>query len=323
MVENERERWPLTGDWHTGPWTASTSRHLHEHVDKLSRENSARWHEANRRGDRDASQECHQQVQHLWKCLDELRDRDRVARERWHWERGQAVAGRFYAWSRVALLTGVLRRARAGYLVSDWRDNLSAELAHFWLIFGNFAEYHRELGIDDDALATCLINELATTPIRPWEPYAAGGDWHAALDAWYHDSLDLLDWEYRYDEQDRAESDRLDARQVTAFLPEFAAAHLCRQADKATVATLAYARHRDELEASYRAGLAAGGDDQDEDWIEWYCQRITDTWDPDDDTTHPALSPRRASNLLSLAAASRDYSRGCLQRLPAYWTEHH
>ncbi|WP_219070208.1 hypothetical protein [Candidatus Mycobacterium methanotrophicum] len=44
-----------------------------------------------------------------------------------------------------------------------------------------------------DALAACAELDLAASVTAAWEPYAACGDWRAALDAWYTMSLEVHD----------------------------------------------------------------------------------------------------------------------------------
>jgi hypothetical protein len=143
-------------------------------------------------------------------------------------------------------------------LGAEWRNHLKTYL-------DAEARWRRQSD-DVDAL---VIHELSTLPPQPWEPHAAGGDWRPALNAWDRDSLTQLDWHYRH-VQSHWDSPK------SPMLPQWvdhAAQEACWAADEARCAELKYARQRDELEAWYRAGLAAGGDDEG-----WYRRRREDTW---------------------------------------------
>jgi hypothetical protein len=138
--------------------------------------------------------------------------------------------------------------------------------------------HRRDISRRNDADIDGLV--FATLAPQPWEPYAAGGDWRAALEAWYRDRLAVHDRQHRH-HQERSAAPR-------PFRPptdtEFTALMACRQADTAALLVIGDERKRDRIEASYRPGLAAGGDDRD--WIGWYRQRIIDTWDQRDDEIH-------------------------------------
>ena len=302
MTSHEQQgRWPLTGNWYTGPvpWTYEVSQQLSEMLSNLGRENHTRLQWARKHRDMAVVQECHHRQQYLWACRDELIERDKAAIERSARDHRQWRGGRHYSWSRTHLLTRVLCTTRAGTLALDWRNHLSA----------NLADYHRTIGINGaDVIASVVIQELATMPPQPWEPYVTDGDWRAALDAWYRDSLALTDWCHQ---QDRAfQSSR--PERLGMFLPHFAAERVCHEATDAECAALKHARDRDALEASYRAGLATGGDD--EDWAGWYRSRIIDTWHERDDQLYDTLFPKRDFMLDWLEAITP-------QTLPDYWTQ--
>jgi hypothetical protein len=161
------------------------------------------------------------------------------------------------------LWTKILGEARAGVLEPSWRDTLSVEPLYAAGVSRTMFEADQQVRMDVDKL---VIHEAATMPFAAWEPYVAGGDWRRALSAWFTAAQDLLRYKFRskrwlsdiIPDQDHTASARLDA--------------------------VLEAHERDALEVSYRAGLAAGGDE--EDWIGWYRTRVIETWDADDDAKY-------------------------------------
>lgn len=136
----------------------------------------------------------------------------------------------------------VLSSARQGTLEVGWRDELLADA--FRRCHPDCPPFQRH-----DDIGILIALEIANWPRRPWEPHAAGGDWRAALEAWYHDELALQD---TYEGFGREQLVTPEATETAWWRRE---------------------QHcRDWIGASYRAGLAAGGDPVD--WVAWYQQRI-------------------------------------------------
>lgn len=154
----------------------------------------------------------------------------------------------------------VLMNARSGLLDADWRSMLTPE-AHY---AAGFPRPTDPSLLDADALA---IYEVATAPPSAWEPNAAAVDWRRALAAWRDAAQDLHRHQFRT------------KRWLCDFtIPE------PDQPNAARLDAVLEARTLDAIEASYRAGLAAGGDA--ENWRGWYRSRITETWSAADDSTY-------------------------------------
>lgn len=194
---------------------------------------------------------------------------------------------------RTRLWIRILAEARAGTLAVDWRTSL-------YVIEPDNSVRRQLLGAaaavilpasdeaDNEAL---VLHELVTMPARPWEPYAAAGDWRAAIDAWYADTL-AID-EYRHQPVDPLLGEHLAEYFGTTIgvriPPGFEAMGRVLQ------------------DASYRAGLAAGGDESFNDWQEWLEDQLKAL------PLSPPDSRRRDPEAL----------RQLLQQLPTYWTEQH
>ena len=149
-----------------------------------------------------------------------------------------------YVEQRYRCAASILDQARQGKLESDWRE----QQVRFAL--QRRAEFPiMQMYVDIDVL---VANEVAGWPRRPWEPYAANGDWRAALDAWYEDRLAV---EATYE---TAGWQGL----VKLYPTETESGWWHRQQ-----------RCRDTLGAWYRAGLAGGGEPID--WTSWLKQRIS------------------------------------------------
>ncbi|EUA17578.1 hypothetical protein I553_10670 [Mycobacterium xenopi 4042] len=103
-------------------------------------------------------------------------------------------------------------------------------------------------------LRRCAQLDVAHLEAALWEPYAAAGDWRSALDAWCSASIDAFQ-EY--------------------VLQVVATSGRCRGID---LHELVF--RRDMLEASYRAGIAAGTG-EDNGWREWLATRAAERWEPD------------------------------------------
>ena len=284
------DRWPLTSAWHTGEWTSEVCEHLRDQVSDLIRDNRLRAQRAISSRDWAADDECAERSRYLRACEDELDDR---AAARRRWERAQWTGTSHHWLLRWGLLGSVLRAAREGTLTPDWRGGLDAAVA----------ERNRQAAFEADAdVAALVVHELSTMSPQPWEPYVAGGDWRAALAAWYRDSLQLHQWQW---EQQAAERE---------WRPRWLRGSDERHVERERVK---HARSRDALEASYRAGLAAGG--ETEDWIGWYRRRITETWD-----RRTAVALHDPELTLAWLDGRGEWLEGRgaadMQRLPAYWT---
>jgi hypothetical protein len=190
----------------------------------------------------------------------------------------QRSAAVMYVEARYRCAVGILDYAREGRLESDWRERLVTQSRR------RAENAVLQTYVDVDRL---VVNEVAGLPRRPWEPYAAHGDWRAALDAWYEDRLAL---ETSYETAARQGLVKLDPGESESGWWQ-------RQQ-----------RYRDCIGASYRAGLAAGGEPID--WLGWYKQRIRLR-----EETDPFRIRHRERTL-----ANVDSSRAWMQLLPDCWT---
>jgi hypothetical protein len=175
----------------------------------------------------------------------------------------------------------VLRSAREGTLAADWRGELIATADSRRRPHSPGFQRH------DDVTSVIAI-EIADWPRRSWEPYAAGGDWRAALEAWYQDELAVQD-----------------------IYEDMAREHLVTPEPTETAWWRREQRCRDRLGASYRAGLAAGGDAVD--WVGWYQQRIRGR-----EETDPAriwVRDRIAADVPELGPTPS------MEQLPQYWIQ--
>lgn len=204
-----------------------------------------------------------------------------------------------YAYRRHSIWTPLLLAARDGTLKPQWRETLSADN---WL-------YRNERPPEDPRLREAdemIINELRTMPPAAWEPFVADGDWRRALQAWHqaaievHDSFEILRLDARRDRDDIAGS---------VDLADDAAAPLTRNTTLRSSTDAVHARKRDEIEALYLAGLAAGGDDVD--WISWYHNRIRELGD--------VSFSNVPSNTEILQQLDDPENQAAMQMLPDYW----
>lgn len=199
-----------------------------------------------------------------------------------------------YAYRRYAIWTSLLDTARRGQLSPQWRQTLSVDN---WL-------YRTERPPEDPRVREAdqlIINELATMPPAAWEPFVADGDWRRALEAWHqaaievHDSFEVL----RHDGR-RA----VDCPVDPTALPETG----LRQSRRSS-ADAVYGRRRDEIEALYLAGLAAGCDEVD--WVDWFSKTIQQWHD---------VSTRGVTNKTEmLLLLESPEVRASMQMLPTYW----
>lgn len=74
------------------------------------------------------------------------------------------------------LASAVLDAAYAGELSPDWRQRLQ---------------------IGGESRLACLVGVMPVCSDGAWEPYAAGGRWDLALDAWWVEYLGLVDHYYQ------------------------------------------------------------------------------------------------------------------------------
>lgn len=307
----QHPRWPHTGATYP-EWTWQVSEKLHQTITEGLRDaqDTKRW--ADQHGNAETAQTCAIRIEIYEQIAAELDQRDAAARERYQSDHRQWSQRRRYTGMRNGLWADVLRWARTGELPADWRDHLPGYHARVAAIAGE------QVHDDIDGL---VLHEFVTLPTQPWEPYAAGGDWRAALDAWYRDALTAHDRQH----QDAAEIAASEPpRFATPLDTDHAAQLACRHADSQAIKAINYARKRDRLEAWYRAGRAAGGDN--EDWAGWYRDRIG-TWDRRQDTIYGVPLIRAERELAGLGdpwqmvepAAAGGWTRVAMQTLPDYW----
>jgi hypothetical protein len=159
-----------------------------------------------------------------------------------------------------ALYSSTLREqldhARRGLLSAEWRDQLATRSR--LPAAGHLCLLKRERGDRGDIglaeLRRCAWLDVAHLEAALWEPYAVGGDWRAALDAWYTASMNAFE-EY-----------------VLSLV------HASGRSCGIDLSELIF--RRDMLEASYRAGIAAGTG-KDNGWRDWLATRSAERWEPD------------------------------------------
>lgn len=206
-----------------------------------------------------------------------------------------------YAYRRHAIWTPLLRSARAGTLVSDWRKTLSVEK---WMYRGERAPEDPRVREADEM----IIRELRSMPPVAWEPFVAEGDWRSALEAWYRAAVEVFDSFEVLRLDGRRARDEMDRETSIAVAegPEVLSGHRCglRSGTDAF-----YQQERDEIEARYLAGKAAGG--VDVDWLGWFRARVQD-W--------PELSARGVSTPAEVLTRLDDPAvQAAMQMLPDYW----
>jgi hypothetical protein len=197
------------------------------------------------------------------------------------WQCEQAAATSRYVHARFLHFFKVLWAARIGDLTSDWRDRVTSD--------PHSAE---------DVLAS---HELATMPLRQWEPFVAAGEWRTAIDEWYSDLLALDAYRAAHERRPGTPivpDEPPGARQLTRALqasPDF------RRGLQAMDS--AWARHRVIWGTLYRVGLAARG--VDTDWRSWVESQATTLADTDDE-------------LAQYVGWARKFAQ---EDLPVYWTQ--
>lgn len=278
-----RRRWQYTP---AGPWDYATAERTRDSLITAKRRNAQILQTAVDRGDTAAITQCRSLDQGITAALAEVSQRNHAAITRMTWEHDHRSRESAYITAYYRAGSILLREARAGILASDWRNRMRAQHA-------------ADTDLPDVLRATqaAVLDDLTALPPQPWEPYAAGGDWRAALDAWYHDSLTLHDLYY----------DDLTRPLRAGFWPTPRPEHLAQRdqddAQDNELAALSRARECARIEALYRGGLAAGG--HDEDWIGW-CHRYIETWDGRD-------------TAIPLMVRDPEDWRITVESLPDYW----
>lgn len=212
----------------------------------------------------------------------------------------QHIRGQYVATVRDDLLGKVLEQARFGTLDPQWRSSVTSPKARLYP--------HAET--DDDRAA---VMELQQLPPQPWEPHH--GPWRAALDAWFVAQFGI-------NERVRVRSalsyvTQLEMHGTTALSKFRTASSTGTYTDESIIEelrALPYAElrdpsnpvhlaQRDELVASYLAGLNDAGIDND--WVDWLRAR-SETWGD------PMLEKKWKIMLGGPTLAQ-------MWRLPAYW----
>ena len=198
----------------------------------------------------------------------------------------------------IEVLQRVLQQARDGLLVPHWRDMVAAMSP---LSGPDPMRVH--------PLVVAAINEM---PHAPWEPGHSPG-WRAAADSWFTAARSALAERRRLTLIEHA-----DLTKLAELVPISARAAMAPSVAEALdqIASLddrndATARQslstfimaRDKLTASYRAALAAGGEDID--WRSWFETRIS-SWDNE---------AGAATARIILRQNPSEY----MQKLPGYW----
>lgn len=202
------------------------------------------------------------------------------------YESQQRLGSVYYRSRRIEHMQTILENARTGTLTTDWRDRITEP--DYIAATAGVPGY--QLYSDADTL---LLNELRNMPIAAWEPHAGAG-WRNALHAWHTAAEQTIE---DYTAMRQTVQDAMARPEMHAATRE----HIRHSLD--FVAT----RERDLYGASYRAGLAAGGEPND--WRHWLRQRVQ-TW-PD--------TPVRTTTLQQL---QNPCYRSDLEYLPHYWLNH-
>lgn len=183
----------------------------------------------------------------------------------------------------------VLSRARIGVLQPNWRDTLNDHRAR---------PSERTLRDADDL----AVREVEMTPEAAWEPHVASGDWRQALSSWATAAHQLVRQKYE------THAWVMERFPMTMRTVENPAADVVR-----------CERELDAVEASYRAGRAAGGDP--DDWRGWLRTRVTESWSPADESDYGI----RPTSQQVLAALDQDFIAIAVppwtiqEILPLYW----
>ncbi|MBU8834476.1 hypothetical protein [Mycolicibacterium goodii] len=207
-----------------------------------------------------------------------------------------------------------LNAARAGTLTPNWRDTLTVDVLYEMTGSPGGRPPAAAVSIGQCDAEDLALYEVVTSPVADWEPYAAGGDWRRALDAWYHESIRRLDAYEAAQNRHWAE------------LREGMSAQMLRLHPATTVMGAALRKpspidefmstfQRDRLGALYRAGLAAGGETND--WIGWYRNRAAQ-WDVTGDAQkHAGMKQAILTDLTEPQSITEQ--RAAMEKLPDYW----
>ena len=314
-------------------WTWQVSDRAHQVVDDGLDYARQGKREAERQGNTWGAENFAHQIQAWEQLAVQIKQRDRAAREQYARDYQQWADRDRYTRTRNSLWAVVLQWARVGELPAGWRELLPGYHARTAEMFGD------KVRDDIDGL---VLHEFATLPPQLWEPHHAGGDWRAALDAWYRDSLALRDRTHREREElhtSKPEPFKLPIKRMTETAiaarcaptrnvpldAEFT--HALRQADAVAAQAVNRVRGRDRLEAWYRAGLVAGGEPGD--WAGWYRDQIESTWEPRHDAAYGAQLIAPDEELAQLddpataaivgESATGGWRAFPMQHLPDYW----
>jgi hypothetical protein len=316
MNNQQHTPWHHTRHWPQWTWQVSDS--LRQWVTDTLREAHDTKHSCERGGNTEGAQNCAIRIRICEQIRIELRQRDAAAHDQHAREHREWEARERYTSKRNSLWAQVLWWARSGELPPGWRDHLPGYCARIAAIVGE------ELRDDIDGL---ILHEFATLPPQPWEP---GGDWRTALDAWYRDMLTVHNRRRQQDQEMHASKPQpfqLPSRPITNEKEndpwlEFQLKRALHLADIDAIQAINHERRRDQIEAWYRAGLSAGGDD--EDWESWYRDRINNTWQRRHDTIYGRgliTADRELAYLGQLVgeAAAGGRRLVLMHTLPDYW----
>lgn len=207
-----------------------------------------------------------------------------------------------YAYRRHAIWTPLLRSARAGTLSPGWRQTLSVEK---WL-------YRTERPPEDPRIREAdemIIRELTSMMPKAWEPYVAEGDWCSALNAWHAAAVEVFDNFEVLRRDGRRERDAMDENALVAVDEAVASTLAAHRSGLRSGTDAFYQQERDEIEARYLAGQAAGG--VDVDWLGWFRTRVQ-RW--------PELSARGVSTPTEVLKRLEDPAvQASMEMLPDYW----
>lgn len=237
LQARHRKQWRFTGD---GPWTYEASAKARQALYDAQQQNAENFKAAAEQRDIAAVERCQALYEGYGEALAEVGERDVAASRRVLWENQERQRLNSRRWARYDQASGVLRAARSGDLKPDWRTDL--------------ASGRPDIAASMRDVYAAVATEFADLPPQPWEPWAASGDWRAALDAWHHDSLAVLDTYYQ--------GEMADAQTPYARFGPDSAELEQREAQRQIMATKMATNlersARARIEHAYQSGLAAG-----------------------------------------------------------------
>ncbi|KUH89417.1 hypothetical protein [Mycobacterium sp. IS-1556] len=211
---------------------------------------------------------------------------------------GEQAGQLLYQLLYIEVLQRVLQNARDGLLVPHWRE-LVVTMSPL-------------SGPDPMSVHPLVVAAINERPRAAWEPGCSPG-WRAAADSWFDEARRALAEHRRLTLVQHAEltklTELLPVSTRTSMAPSVVDAldqisSLDARNDALARQSLStFVMQRDKLTASYRAALAAGGEDVD--WRSWFEERIS-TWDNE---------AGAASARITLQQNAQAY----MQRLPEYW----